>query len=463
MKKSLLSLLLLSAATVNAENNSPINGDGTISVCFPKVKAESRRCDNIYVPESLRDLVGQTEIENAYSSITDYGMSITNHVNPKFRKIADLAAEAVVAAGYGPFLALGNFALKNRLNGGAAADPITQMAEVILQRISAAEERIISRLDEQLRQDAIDQFSGMRQLFAIYQTADSMDSRSTSVYRSRLSYVDASLDTLIFNFQNTRFDNKHVANYQAYLELVALRLAVLAESERLSLYEQYGANMDERLPIYKYRLAAQYKIILSQVFDYLNGYLMDSNEWETTSDARFGKPKYDWKHLKQDYSIIRPLLCQEEIDHYDQKGSYRVSGRNAHVVTYTLGERMALQEHSYTFSGVPYNFHSTIQDYKAVAHGVNGTFYYTSQFENNITKVTSCFKTKYNWSCDYKRKVENAFSETLTYHKNRAFYQFVEIYYSPTVEILDKWWEIYSEGASLRPKNRLDIMLEEME
>lgn len=461
-------MALLSGAANSASEKTQL--------CYPKNNERAKFCQEIYFdPDALPySLIDVDDIESGLTSMTKYGMELTGLVeNPILKRIADRATEALTAAGYGPMLAIARLALNSRLNGGTQPDPIEIAVRVILDRIAESESRIIGRIDEQFRQEAIDQFNGLNTLHQIYNAADTLEKRATSGYRARLYEVDTNLDTLIEYFENTRFQGAHVKNYQIYLQLVALRLAVLAEVERLSLYEIYGKDLDPHYPEYEATLRLQYRIVLDGVFDYVNGVIAESEEWKEESDRRFGvfslgssyrsgqdSPKTNLGYVSY-ANTIRPQLYPQERSFYD--GSVKVT--NGRTTTYwRRGDYMELLLVSYKFSDVGYTFHLTRStDRGSVPYNYYGAsnfdaekFSYLGSCSGNVRLGQYCSNSLW---IDKTKVFANA---VVGYHKGRAYEQFVDIYYRPTQEILNQWWALYHVNDDSRPMNKLDLLVSKM-
>lgn len=445
-------------------------------LCYPKNNEKAKFCQEIYYdPDSLPfSLIDIEDIESGLTSMTKYGMEITGLVdNPILKRIADRAAEAITAAGYGPMLAIARLALNSRLNGGSQPDPIEMAVRVILERIGEAEARIIGRMDEQFRQEAIDQFNGLNTLHQIYNVADTLEKRATSGYRARLYEVDTSLDTLIEYFENTRFQGAHVKNFQVYLQLVALRLAVLAEVERLSLYEIYGEDLDPHYPEYEHTLRLQYQVVLDGVFDYVNNFIAESGEWRKLSDQRFGRHSFGDSYASgqesprfnlgyDDYSkTIRPKLYPQERAFYDES----VKFTNGRTTTYwRRGNYMVLQFVNYKFLDVDYTFHVTRSSKKgSVPYNYYGASIFDSEDFRHLRSCSGNVRLGQSCSGSLLSESASAYAGTVMgYHKDRAYEQFVDIYYRPTQEILDQWWALYHESGDARPRNKLDLMVDKM-
>lgn len=429
-------------------------------ICYPKDNQRAKFCHDVYYDASALpfSLIEKDDMENLFSGVTKYGLDITRHIdNPIIKRVADRVTEAVSAAGYGPMLALARLALTSRLNGGSGPDPIETAVRVILDRIDEAEQRIISRIDAQFRQAAIDQFNGLNTLYQIYNTADSIEKRATYEYRSRLAQVDNNLDILIEYFENDRFKGKRVQNFQMYINIVALRLAVLAEMERLALYSLYGRNLEPHYAEYEATLKWQYQIVLDGVFDYVNLVVAESDEWNTESDKRFGSVKLgQYFHVVESNprfpsmvvkysSVVRPRLHDVERAYYDSTVTEK-TGRSS--ITWIRGHYMDLQEASYTFSGVEYAFHLTRASQRT---GAEENYYGSQVFDverfdhihycaGNIRAGKKCPSDMwFKQTQDYARQL-------MDYHKDRARKQFLYIYYRPVQEILDQWW-----GCTMSP------------
>lgn len=471
-----LTAYLCTAALIGVSGVAAAANEKT-QLCYPKDNERAKFCQDIfYDPDALPfSLFSQGEIENGLSNVTKYGLELTKIVeNPLLKKAADRIAESVAAAGYGPMLALARLALSSRLNGGTQPDPIEVAVKVILNRIEEAESRIIGRIDEQYRQEAIDQFNGLNTLHQIYNTADTLEKRATAGYRSRLYQVDNNLDTLLEYFENGRFRNEHVKNFQIYLQLVSLRLAVLAEVERLALYDLYGSDLDPHYAEYESTLKLQYQIVLDGVFDYVNSTVAESSEWRVESDKRFGGFQFGqsfhsgatsprWPTGVVSYSnTIRPVLYPAEQAYYD--GNVVVRSPRGGTTSWKLGNYMTLQEVKYSFSGLDYGLHLTRSSTQGSApyHYYGGSIFDGERFEKSYSCNNSPRTGQYCPDGLWFDATKNFANSVVAHHKERGYKQFVYIYYYPTQKILDQWWSMYHEAGDLRPKNKLDMMVDQM-
>lgn len=485
--------LFFTVATAISFNSFSQTGSAQTQICYPKYQSESEYCQVVLVDENtfLNGLIGPSEIENGLTAISNYGFEITDTLekidiqNPLLEALIlsqkDKVIEAISAVGGAPGLAILNLALNNTLTGGSATDPISTMTEIILKRLAEVESRVIARIDDQFQSEAQDAFNGLTKLYEIYGTADTIEKRTTPLYLERLSTVDTSLDILIENFENARFTDAHVKNYHVYLELVALRLAVLAEVERITYFQIYGDSLVDAHSEYKTALEQQYRLVLADVFDYVDT-LASSNEWEEESNKRF-----DFNYSKS-FSIsskevtttggratgtknvyiskVRPLLFSLEREHADKVDSYRTSGRLAKTVYYTKGSEMNFSAYTYKFANINQNVHFSI--FKSLGGNANKYSFYLAHelFDGQMKQTYSCSDSRYLPSCDsstyaWKYKSQGAIEEHNNYHKERAFHQFVNIYYKSTQEILNQWYELYRPGEQ-RPDNRLDVMISDM-
>jgi len=469
----LLSYMAL-AATLSMSVQSIALAD-TTQLCYPKYKGEGKICTNVYYDSSQFpfNLVDSDDIERGFSNLTKYGVELSQYAdNPFLKKIAEKGLEAVANAGFGPILALGRLALGNL--GGDKPDPIAEAVKVILARIDEAEQRIINRIDEQFRQDAIDQFNGLSILYQIYNTADTLEKRATSGYLARLYTVDTSLDTLIEYFENSRFQGHHVQNYQAYLDVVALRLLVLAEVERIALYELYGEDIELHHSEYEGDLRQQYQIVLDGVFDYINNDLAKHDDWRVQSDKRFGgislgQLKSVNASLSGRYGItlptysqyIRPYLYPKERTYFD--GYDSMSGSRNTTITWKRGDYMSFQTVNYTFLEAPHQLHLTRRSKRGSSpydFFVGNTF--------NVEKFVhreNCTEGRYNINgCSnlWRPSTQGFVTQEINYHKERAYVQFLDIYYQPTQQILDTWWSSYHAEGDIRPRNDLDLIVDEI-
>lgn len=458
-------------------------------ICYPTYKSEQEYCQTVLVKDHTYEALGHKifgpeDIENGLTVMTNYGFEISDTLNEIpidneavkwiVQTQKEKAIEAIGAVGGGPFLAIANIALQNSLTGGSSSpDPISQLAELILKRLEEVETRVIGRIDLQFQSQAKDAFAGMSQLYKIYGTANTIQKRVTPLYMARLAKVDTSLDPLLENFENDRFLGAHVKNYHTYLQLVALRLAVLAEVERITHYQLDG-SLEGDHESYKNALNDQYQIVLSNVFDYIH-FLAESNEWEQESKERFDFTMQDngpklfsdnqWEYENQ----IRPTLYGKERAFSDRKYSYRISGRNPRTVYKTYGHDMYVKTFNYKFLGEDQPIH--ISRYKLAPGTEHLTYVASDAFDGSMLFASKCV---------YGSRGENAshgcpktdsslmlargqakVNELQNKHVERAFHQFVKIYYEPTIEILDKWYELYRPGEQ-REKNRLDYMVDDM-
>lgn len=475
MKKFILGMNLSFFIGISSVANAE---DIYAPICYPIFNSEEAFCQAIKVPKEgyLNGLIDAGRIEKGLTAISKYGYKLSDtleHVNienPIFEALImsqkDKAIEAISAVGGGPILAILNLALDNVLTGGSEPDPIAQLAELLLNRLAKVEERIINRIDEQFQQEVRDSFAGLSQLYEIYGTANTLEKRAQPLYLARLSAVDVSLDRLIENFQNDRFQNAHVKNYHVYLELVALRLAVLAEVERMTYYGLYGDALPEAYPEYKYALDLQYKIVLQDVFEYVD-WLTSSSEWRTDSDARFDFSNTVLSTHSGYSASTRDLLYDVEKELYDQKLSYRTAGRLPRTYTYTKGSRMVLKDMSYSFDGLElswhFSFHPILNNY-----GRDTRYrYYVSNglFDDPVNLSYECSRNRYNQGCGQSSHGYRLSNPSITVmqnrHKDRAYNQFIQIYYEPTQEILDKWYELY-RPEEVRPQNELDLLVDSM-
>lgn len=452
-------------------------------ICYPTYKSEKEYCQVVLVDEYtiVDGIVGPSEIENGLTAISNYGFELTDTLdkidikNPALELIIksqkDKAIEAIAAAGGGPALAILNFALNNTLTGGSGPDPISQMAEVILNRLAEVEERVIARIDSQFQTQARDTFSGLSQLYEIYGTANTIEKRAAPLYVERLSTVDTNLDTLIENFENDRFSGAHVKNYHVYLELITLRLAVLAEVERITYYQLNGQSLEGVYEEYKDSLNMQYKIVLSDVFDYIN-FMTDSPEWEEENQGRFDLSTVSssstfYANSQWEYDqTVRPKLYDIEKNFSDSRYSYTTGGRNSKRVYRTYGHNMYFRTFNYTFNNIDQPLHISrfIIDNGRQADSYD-TYAATDAFGGDMKLADSC--TQRSNQCHNTNplmmlsRAQSKVREIQEKHIERGFHQFIRIYYEPTIEILDKWYNLYRPGES-RPKNRLDLIVDDM-
>lgn len=460
-----------------------------VDVCYPGVVSKNmpRVCDSYTINEEDLVFFSVDDVEATFSKITKYGQTITQHVsNPVLRLLADQAVAAAAAAGYGPWLALGNGILS--LQAKPSEDPIAKAVKVILQRIDESETRIIARIDDQFKEDALNKIEGVSTLYQIYNSDLGIPYRATSLNKYRLGIIDGQLDTLIAYMEGGRFSKNRVKNYQAYMQLVALRLLVLAEVARMNMYELYGDAMELHYAEYSSELKRQYAIVLDGVFDYINNVIASSDEWITENNSRFGPIKSYTISPKTYYATKKPELYQSEVNFYD--GYDLIQKKNKNGLFYekvVRGEEgLCLVSSTYTFEGIPYSIHtssyfaglgSESSRYSAKFNALTFPdlyfFMYTHKFRvSSDSNIGMDFSNYYNyekiWSKGLKPKytvkeTEDKVLEIYNYHKIRSYYQMVEVYYGATQEILEQWWSLYHAAEDVRPKNALDIVMDNID
>lgn len=453
--------------------------DDLTRLCYPKYKEEGRVCTDVYYdPDKIPfGLFDHGDVVSAFSDMSKYGVGLSEYVdNPIAQIVLGKAFETAANAGYGPILALGRFALSNIVGGGSKKDPIVEAVKVLLKRIGEAEEKILGRMDELAREEVINEFNGTSKLYNIYNSADTIDKRATRVYTQRLSGVEDDLDELISHFQGSIFSqDEKVKNYQAYIQLVSLRLLVLAEVERLAHYELYGEDMAEKEYYIQYSdsLKAQYQLVLEGVFSYINDELAKSDGWKSVSDRRFsvtslGSTRSTYASASgrgdsrfSDYaSDVRPLLFPVEKSFYDVVDTQR-AGRG--TISLRRGDYANFQEVYYKFEEIPYQINLSRAS-KLRMHPYS--FYGVSNFNvQKLSYLETCSPSRYNRNgCDdlWRDSTQHYVNAEIDKHKKRAYYQFIDIYYRPTQEVLDKWWSIIDSTGSPRPKNDLDMLVDNM-